>query len=169
MSKFAIGEKVLHVFRNNETELAVVVECPERLRSMDWAIGDDVVWISDVNEIVGWVRENELKRPETFRVFPDFCSTGIWEIDGPSVDTKTAGLNSLEKIALYYWHDYWELIIPQPDEYEEETYKKLIVNWKPHILRWFESGKEIVKLFNERAGYEKFIYEVSLNDFEIPS
>ena len=169
MSKFAIGEKIILSDVAYGNEVYEVVECPNHLVERDWAKAEYVVWIKKSNGHVIWGLDKDFKKLETFRIFPDFCSTGIWEIDGPSVDTKTAGLNSLEKIALHYWHEYWELTIPQPDDYEEETYKKLMVNWKPHILRWIESGKEIVERFNERAGYEKFVYEVSLNDFEIPS
>ncbi len=99
-----------------------------------------------------------------FRVFPDYCSTGLWnsedDLEAPFANTEPEKyLSVAECLSLKYWHWTWEFLIAN-DCMEE--------NGKPHLSEtgikiWFDDGKKLVDFLNEKyQGKYLFEYEVNL-------
>jgi len=104
-----------------------------------------------------------------YRVFPDYCSTGIWSIDtGANVDPEDCGLSSIECIALKYWHSYWEMLpnglepefCDENGEFLQDIWDANELRLVPWVNRWVEDGREIVDSINKRLGKNLFLYDV---------
>lgn len=106
---------------------------------------------------------------EKYRVFPDYCSTGIWSIEtGANLDPEECDLTAIECVALKYWHSYWETL-PNglESEFHDENGEFLQDKWDanelrlgPYVKRWIEDGRKIVDSINNRIGIKLFRYEV---------
>lgn len=44
---------------------------------------------------------------KTIRIFPDYCSSGIWSECG-NMDVSQINIDKMTELALYYWHWTWE-------------------------------------------------------------
>lgn len=72
-----------------------------------------------------------------YEVFPDYCSTGIWDLYG-CVDIPDYVSVEL-KMLIEYWHGYWECAIDK--DFEFYPY----FNW----VIFKEDGIKIVDLLND--------------------
>ena len=91
---------------------------------------------------------------KTYKVFPDYCSTGLW-------DSETGVSEDIPKyipiqlvIMLRMWHELWEFAIA---DYVRAHKSKM--SWQ-YIERWDEDGRYIVYLLNT-LGSDTYIYEES--------
>jgi len=95
-------------------------------------------------------------KKETIRVFPDYCSSGLWT---DTYNTEPEDLGITDKgilIALKYWHHFWEFNIAKGGQEDVECKVSNL-----GISNWKKAGKEIVKLLNKNYGKKyKFIYQV---------
>lgn len=70
------------------------------------------------------------------KVFPDYCSTGLWDKEtGANIDVPRYVSDEL-RIALKYWHDNWEFFIT-PGSCSPLYY-----------LRWQDDGRTLTKRLN---------------------
>ena len=89
---------------------------------------------------------------KTVKIFPDYCSTGVW-VDGGNADPESLGISEGLRIALDYWHQYWEDnlsgIWDKSGNYIAST---VGVYWKK---KWIVDGHTLVRLMNEEnVNYE---------------
>jgi len=81
----------------------------------------------------------------TIKVFPDYCSTGLWE-NQISVDVEQFDwLPFSATMALRYWHRAWEML------YDYESCKWM--GSTSYYKEWYEDGKELVNIMNEYCHY----------------
>jgi len=76
------------------------------------------------------------------RVFPDYCSSGLWsEIGETSVEAYN--ISTMTKLALKYWHVLWEQWDIDMPEIREGVPSK---QWIHGFYReWWEDGKAIAQ------------------------
>ena len=87
------------------------------------------------------------------RMFPDYCSSGVWGWnDGVNLDQEQLGISSALKLALKYWHSYWEYYIA--DSLHEDTPK--ISDY--YIKQWHADGKKIAELMTVENDTYEFVY-----------
>lgn len=92
-------------------------------------------------------------------VFPDYCSTGLWDTESrANIDPESSGVSDPALLlALKYWHWTWEF---------------LVVNdtLSAHAVQtWVQDGAQLVKLLNERyAGVHEFVYRSDLLEVSAP-
>lgn len=77
------------------------------------------------------------------RVFPDYCSSGVWNEHGAEVGTEVLNIDKATSIALKYWHWIWETWdIDIPDLHETPVEKW----WIEEVYgEWWNDGKAIVE------------------------
>lgn len=87
------------------------------------------------------------------KVFPDYCSTGLWE-NHANIDVEQfEWLPPSLVIALKYWHFAWE----RAHDYMGCTWS----GGKEYYEEWYEDGQEIVNNL-DAYGYKfgvEFVYE----------
>lgn len=78
---------------------------------------------------------------KTIKIFPDYCSSGIWDENGASMDISEINIDDITKTALYYWHWMWEkweldlgLHSAPSKKWLEDVYKQ-----------WWEDGAAIAR------------------------
>lgn len=86
------------------------------------------------------------------RVFPDYCSTGVW-FDYGNVEPQSLGISEGLQLALKYWHDTWEFAITR---WGDETLTPLVS--QRYIDRWNEDGKKLCELMSKENDKFVFIY-----------
>jgi hypothetical protein len=95
------------------------------------------------------------EKMRTIKVFPDYCSSGLWE-DGANIDKSEFDgmVPETALIALKYWHWIWEVC--QDDDYN--------LTFSPRWHRqWWEDGKDIIDCLNRHTEHFhdiQFIYDV---------
>jgi hypothetical protein len=83
------------------------------------------------------------------KLFPDYCSTGLWREDGCNVDPKELGISEGLQIALKYWHEVWEFNIAEDDDDLKSKRSQ------KYIQRWKADGKKLAVLMTiESDDYE---------------
>lgn len=93
----------------------------------------------------GWDKIFNKKGLKIVKVFPDYCSTGLWlEHRNVSLDEISIE-DTLLEVALRNWHQVWEL---------EITTDKLSVNG---INTWLQDAIVIVQYMNDKYG-DKFLF-----------
>jgi hypothetical protein len=93
------------------------------------------------------------KSNDVIRVFPDYCSTGLWSSTG-SVSLGELGINdSILEIALRCWHQIWELQICED---------LLSVHG---INKWLKDSQIIVDYMNKEYG-DKYLFVNEVNTYE---
>lgn len=110
-----------------------------------------------------WDRIFENNNKEIIRVFPDYCSTGLWRSrDGSNVDLNTIGIEDKAlEIALILWSSNWENVIAADHWKEDCTYVHA-----PYYEWWYNTGEELVTYMNLKYGnkyqfnYEAYTYEL---------
>ncbi len=104
-----------------------------------------------------------------YRVFPDYCSTGIWCLEtGANLEPEECGLSLIEIVALRYWHSHWEHFPEQTDpefydasgEFLEDKWNQNEKRLEYYYKRWTDDGKQIVDSINQRLGQNLFLYDV---------
>ena len=92
----------------------------------------------------------------TITIYPDYCSSGLWDEDGASMcESAMEGIISEELMMLLkYWHWTWEFFIN-----DEEVLPKASNEAK---MIWYEDGQKIVEAFNKCLTNvtHKFVYDV---------
>lgn len=93
------------------------------------------------------------------RVFPDYCSSGLWESysegGGANMDESEVAhcIPAHLMIALKYWHMVWE------DHIEYWATKMLVDDRvKRHVLQWEQDGITIVAAMNACQDEFNFVY-----------
>lgn len=89
---------------------------------------------------------------EVIRVFPDYCSSGLWHgRDGANMDEEEFldVLNRADLIALKYWHSAWEWSM---DSVEGCSLSK---RWQEN---WEQDGQLLVNLWNAKQDKYQFVY-----------
>lgn len=94
------------------------------------------------------------------KVFPDYCSTGVW-VDGANADPEFLGVSIGLRIALDYWHQYWEGALSGDWDENGHIPSKVGEFWKQ---RWVEDGKILVQLMNEENDEYKFVVAFGINE-----
>lgn len=90
------------------------------------------------------------------KVFPDYCSSGLWEAEtGVNLSEHKFEdlLGKSNLLALKYWHCLWEFNIACFADNEQPKASERF------IAEWNEDGKELVKQFNLCQDQFEFIYE----------
>lgn len=89
---------------------------------------------------------------KTYKVFPDYCSTGLW-------DSETGVNEDIPKyvpiqlaIMLRMWHELWEFAIA------DDVFTPKSKMSTQYIDRWNDDGRYIVYLLNA-LGSDTYIYE----------
>lgn len=89
---------------------------------------------------------------EVIRVFPDYCSSGLWHgRDGANMDEE-AFLDVLTRsdlLALKYWHSAWECAV---DSMEGCSLSK---RWQD---MWEQDGQTLIDLWNAKQDKYEFVY-----------
>lgn len=88
---------------------------------------------------------------QIIRVFPDYCSSGLWDEHG-NLDERDfeSVLSASQLLALKYWHQIWEASM---GSYGLScSYSKL---WQD---KWEADGKALVTSFNECQDIYEFVY-----------
>lgn len=89
------------------------------------------------------------------RVFPDYCSSGLWEHPhGANLDESDVEhvVPKVIMIALKYWHRTWE----GSEEYWTDHVDSKAV--QRYVEQWQQDGKDIVQAMNECQDEFEFIY-----------
>jgi len=99
---------------------------------------------------------------EIIRVFPDYCSSGLWSETG-NVEPEELGITDAGIIlALKYWHWIWEFEIAksEPENWEFD-HRKFHGLSDYGVKVWKEDGQKIVDELNTKYGdkYE-FVYDI---------
>lgn len=77
---------------------------------------------------------------KTIRIFPDYCSSGIWSEYG-NMDVSQINIDKMTELALYYWHWTWELW-----EIDIGIHEKPSKEWLDGFYRqWWEDGAVIAR------------------------
>lgn len=79
------------------------------------------------------------------RMFPDYCSSGLWEweVRGHNLEPDELGVSKGLQIALKYWHWYWEMV-PSDKKMPE-----------PYLTHWKKEAEELAALMTtENEKYE---------------
>ena len=86
------------------------------------------------------------------RVFPDFCSSGLWS-EKPSVNYWSEDfldvLSPIDLLALKYWHLSWEMSM------DFENGCKNNLSWQAQFEK---DGQTIVDAWNAKQDIYEFIY-----------
>lgn len=92
---------------------------------------------------------------EIIRVFPDYCSSGVWGSgdNRGNMDPEELGISEGLQLALKYWHDYWEATIVQFDENGES-----IRIGQYYIDKWITDGKKLCELMTAENDRYEFVY-----------
>lgn len=76
---------------------------------------------------------------KTIKIFPDYCSSGIWDENGASMDISEINIDKMTELALYYWHWTWEQW-----EIDIGVHEKPTKEWLNGFYRkWWEDGAVI--------------------------
>lgn len=94
------------------------------------------------------------------RVFPDYCSSGVW-IEGGNADPEELGISPELQIALEYWHQYWENVLC--GEFTDDGWTPATVGeyWKQ---KWVTDGETLVRLMNEENSEYEFVKRFGTED-----
>lgn len=82
---------------------------------------------------------------EIVRVFPDYCSSGVW-VEGGNADPEELGISSTLRIALKYWHWIWEDRIGDDQKLPQFYFDQ-----------WKEDGKTLVAAMNAENDKYEFV------------
>lgn len=95
--------------------------------------------------------------PQVVRVFPDYCSSGLWDENGCNMwaEDFLGLLSESDLMALKYWHEAWEFLL-MDGSLEEPPVQKMSDSY---VARWSEDGKALVERFNKQQNEFTFIYE----------
>lgn len=75
---------------------------------------------------------------KTIKIFPDYCSSGIWSEYG-NMDVSQINIDKMTELALYYWHWTWEQW-----EIDIGVHEKPTKEWLDGFYRkWWEDGAAI--------------------------
>lgn len=83
----------------------------------------------------------------TYEVFPDYCSTGLWDKESGRMAEIPDWLPEVVKIAIKYWHLTWELFVScgyMPDDAPRCS--------KEFFDDWQRDGVELTAVMNSFAG-----------------
>lgn len=88
------------------------------------------------------------------RVFPDYCSSGLWDVEGVNLDEAgfETVLGTSNLLALKYWHNIWEFEIACFDDSEKPRVSE------EYIKEWDEDGQKLVEQFNKCQDTYEFVY-----------
>lgn len=91
----------------------------------------------------------------TIHVFPDYCSTGLWE-NHVNMDESyfTEALDPTDFIALKYWHNVWEFNVNDGTP-GNDTDKLRPSYWR----QWGKDGKAMVDSWNAKQSIFHFVYQ----------
>lgn len=78
-------------------------------------------------------------------VYPDYCSSGLWDERGVGVNERKMHISKLLRIALEHWHYQWE--IWQIDMESEKPPTKVWLNI--FYRHWWNNGKTIAEHLQE--------------------
>ena len=79
------------------------------------------------------------------KVFPDYCSSGLWDERGVGVNERKMHISKLLRIALEHWHYQWETW--QIDMGSEKPPAKVWLNI--FYRHWWDNGKIIAEHLQE--------------------
>lgn len=91
------------------------------------------------------------------RVFPDYCSSGVWNENGAEVGTEVLNIDKTTSIALKYWHWMWEqweidLQIPSATPFQR--------SWIEQVYgEWWNDGKAIAEAIAQQNPDIDVVYE----------
>lgn len=91
----------------------------------------------------------------TIKVFPDYCSSGLWENHTNLDESSFEGvLNHVDFMALKYWHNVWEFNVNDGTT-NNDTDKLRDSYW----AKWEKDGRDMVDAWNEKQSEFKFVYQ----------
>lgn len=87
------------------------------------------------------------------KVFPDYCSTGVWLPDGCNAEPDELGISPSLQLALKYWHEVWEFNIADigDDRFNPRTSER-------YVNRWIDDGKKLAELMTVENDKYVFVY-----------
>lgn len=88
------------------------------------------------------------------KVFPDYCSSGLWEGGANCDESEFEGvLNASDFVALKYWHFIWEC-------FADDGCSTKLVKLSPSFWeQWVKDGKDMVDGWNTKQDVFKFVYK----------
>ena len=92
----------------------------------------------------------------TITIYPDYCSSGLWNEDGANMcESAMEGIIPEELMMLLkYWHWTWEFFINDEEVSPRPSHEAKMI--------WYEDGQKIVDAFNKCLTNvtHKFVYGV---------
>ena len=94
---------------------------------------------------------------EIVKIFPDYCSSGVWDSNGCNCDPDEFGISPGLRIALKYWHDFWEYQIANISS--DAAGNPIIEALVPERLinQWREDGHKLAELMSAENDRYEFI------------
>lgn len=93
---------------------------------------------------------------KTIKIFPDYCSSGIWSEYG-NMDVSQINIDKMTELALYYWHwmwEKWELDSSFPTH-----------SWiEKHYAQWWEDGAVIAREIQKQNAQLFVVYDADCPD-----
>jgi hypothetical protein len=91
---------------------------------------------------------------KTVKVFPDHCSSGLWNEEGANMCESTLEdiLDPVDFIALKYWHSTWEFLLSGFPLHKDIKMRE------GYFKRWNKDGQAMVDCWNAKQDKVKFVY-----------
>lgn len=91
---------------------------------------------------------------KTVRIFPDYCSSGIWTDEGNTSLTCLGIQDDVIEIAMRNWHNVLEYILVEDCRklFSDEFYKK-----------WVKDGEKIVTYLNNQHVHNGYVFILGLS------
>lgn len=86
------------------------------------------------------------------KVFPDYCSSGLWDERGCNCSPDEFKISSGLQIGLEYWHDYWESNLVQWDD-DGELVNVDVRYWN----KWRQDGRTLIDAMNAENSEFTFV------------
>ena len=88
------------------------------------------------------------------KVFPDYCSTGLWMPQGCNVEPSELGISPGLQLALKYWHEVWEFTLSGLDD--DRIMHRVS---ERYVSRWVDDGKKLAELMSAENDKYEFVYK----------
>jgi len=93
-------------------------------------------------------------------LFPDYCSTGLWEPGGGcNLDPAELGISQSLQMLLKYWHKYWELNL-ENDVWTDKADRPPDPYWRKRAIAiWVADSYELARLLTNDSDKYTFQYK----------